>query len=97
MAEPDDLGDSAEELLVLISDERSARIRTPGPEPTVNLTVTVPGEVAEGLKEALAILPGVDLDSLSSIAVRQVLWDLGVREFPRRSRRRAEDPMIVLY
>jgi hypothetical protein len=100
MADTVDMADEAglgDDLLVLITEERVARERAPQPEPTTTLAVTVPFAVCEGLKEALSVLPGTDLDLLASVALRQVLWDLGIRDFPRRFRRRAEDPLIVLY
>jgi hypothetical protein len=93
MVEESDLGD---DLLVLVTEERVARSRALRPEPTTSLAVTVPREVSEGLMEALSVLPGMDLDVLASVALRQVLKNLGISEFPRRNRRHADDTLIIL-
>ncbi|HEX3132033.1 MAG TPA: hypothetical protein VHX44_00455, partial [Planctomycetota bacterium] len=39
---------------------------------TAVLTVTVPSDLADDLKQIIAITPGTDLDSLATLALREV-------------------------
>jgi hypothetical protein len=51
--------------------------RRPGVRPdTAVLTVTVPNDLADDLEQIIAVTPGVDLDTLATRALRQVLKSL---------------------
>jgi len=91
--------DAADELLLVISADdmvASRRRRAARPEATTTLALTIPEELAQGLQEALAVLPGADLDSLASRALRQVVEGLGLPGAVRRPRRRHLSGLIVL-
>jgi len=100
MSEPDpDLDEASDEaLVVVVSDEAVAakRRRAPRPQPTTRLSLTVPAEVAHALADALAILPGADLDQLACRALQQVVQMLTPAGAARPPRRRYDSGLIVL-
>jgi len=98
MSEPDP-GAADEVLVVVMSDEAAGtaqRPRRPRPGPTTRLSLTVPEELARGLQDALAILPGTDLDQLASRALEQVVRMLTPAGAARPPRRRYDSGLIVL-
>ena len=91
--------DAADNLLVVISADdlvAGQRRRAPRPEPTTTLSLTIPEELARGLADALAILPGADLDQLASRALQQVVAGFGPAKAARRPRRRYDSRLIVI-
>jgi len=98
MSEPDD--DVSDEMLVVVVSDQAAvtarRRRAPRPEPTTRLNLTVPEEVAHALADALAILPGADLDQLACRALQQVVQMLTPVGAARPPRRRYDSGLIVL-
>ncbi len=68
--------------------------RAPRPEPTTTMEVLVPQALADELKQALAVLPGLTLDALASEALVQVLEQHGAPRWVHR--RRGDDSLVVL-
>ncbi len=93
MADPDA---SADEVLFVLSEEeiaprpRRARRRK---VPMTRLELSVPSELAEELKQALAVLPGLTLDALATSALERALAEHPV---PMTRRRRDQGDLLVL-
>jgi hypothetical protein len=84
-------------LVLMLEEEAPAsapRPRRARPEPTTTMEVMVPEALAQELKQALSVLPGLSLDALAAQALARVLSDHGA---PRlASRRRAAESLVVL-
>jgi hypothetical protein len=68
-----------ETMFVVVPDRAVAprRAPTPAEPPRRRLRVTIPSELADELKQAVAVLPGCSLDQLVEEALARVLAERG--------------------
>ncbi|MBA2482015.1 MAG: hypothetical protein H0V44_15220 [Planctomycetes bacterium] len=90
----------ADTLFVLVSDadrpKRARRPSKPRPGPTVTLSVAVPSELADELKQTISVLPGQSLNALLAEALRRVLASHGSLEAPRRRHAPGTDDCLIV-
>lgn len=87
---------AGEDLIVLLDEQAVVRRRQRRRrEPTTTLAVTIPAPLAEGLKQALAVLPGLDLDDLAAAALERALAS-HPQPVARRRSTRGDDQLVVL-
>jgi hypothetical protein len=88
-----------ETMFVVVPDAPAGaprRIAKPAEEPRRTLRMTIPAELADELKQAVSVIPGLRLDALLEQALRQVLDQHGAPPPPPPSRRRYNSAVIVI-
>jgi hypothetical protein len=95
----DDTPAQPETFLVVVPDAPAGQPRRAPKaveEPRRTLRMTIPAELADELKQAVSVIPGLRLDALLEQALRQVLAEHGAPPPPPPSRRRYNSAVIVI-